>query len=249
MRYLMTIEYSGKQYAGWQSQKNAIGIADVLNDRLSQLFHQKINVEGSGRTDAGVHAMAQVAHFDADPVIPPSRLAMAVNTMLPQDIRVLSAREVAPTFHSRFDAVEKTYVYKMYVSRILSPLRADTHAQVIPPVDFGKMERAARDLVGRHDFIAFSSTGRSGETTVRTISNVSIKMDGDEIVFAVTGDGFLYNMVRIMVGTLVFIGKGKLPETAVKDMLETGNRRLGGKTYAPQGLYLASVVYDESKLR
>ncbi len=244
MRYLITVEYLGKNYSGWQSQKNATGVADVLNEKLSQLFKQKINVDGSGRTDAGVHAIAQTAHFDADPVIPPSRLAMAVNTMLPHDIRVKKAVEVDGKFHARFDATEKTYVYKMYVSRMLSPLRLDTHAQVIPPIDFAKMERATKDLVGRHDFVAFSSTGRSGETTVRTISDASIVMDGDEITFSVTGDGFLYNMVRIIVGTLVFIGKGKIPATAVQDMLKTGDRTLGGKTYAPQGLYLKSVKYD-----
>ncbi len=243
MRYLITVEYLGKNYAGWQSQKNATGVADVLNEKLSELFKQKINVDGSGRTDAGVHAMGQMAHFDAEPVIPPSRLAMAINTMLPTDVRVLQATAVADDFHARFDAVEKTYVYKMYVSRILSPLRADTHAQVIPPIDFGKMERGVQHLIGTHDFIAFSSSGRSGETTVRTISDATITMDGDEITFSVTGDGFLYNMVRIIVGTLVFMGKGKIPETAIQDMLATGNRRLGGKTYAPQGLYLKQVKY------
>ncbi len=243
MRYLITIEYFGKNYAGWQSQKNAVGVADVLNQKLSELFNQKINVDGSGRTDAGVHAIGQMAHFDADPIIPPCRLAMAINTRLPYDIRVKKAIEVAPDFHARFDAKEKTYIYKMYVSRMLSPIRLDTHAQVIPPIDFGKMQEAAKALVGTHDFIAFSSAARSVETTIRTVKSADITMDGDELVFSITGDGFLYNMVRIIVGTLVFIGKGKLPVSAINDMLKTGDRTLGGKTYSPCGLYLKEVKY------
>ncbi len=243
MRYLITIEYFGKNYSGWQSQKNAIGVADVLNEKLSELFKQKINIDGSGRTDAGVHAIGQMAHFDAAPVIPPSRLAMAINTRLPYDIRVKKAVEVPADFHARFDAKQKTYVYKMYVSRMLSPVRLDTHAQVIPPIDFAKMVEASKDLVGRHDFVAFSSAARTVDTTVRTVVDADLTMDGDEIIFSITGDGFLYNMVRIIVGTLVFIGKGKIPVTAIRDMLQSGDRTLGGKTYAPHGLYLKEVKY------
>lgn len=246
MRYFVTVEYFGKNYVGWQSQINGVAVQDVLNRALSELFGEDIRTEGSGRTDSGVHAIGQTAHFDSDKVFPLNRLPMAVNSLLPKDIRVKSARIVPDDFHVRYSAKRKTYVYKMYVSRFISPVRADTHVQVVPPVDVEIMKEALQDIVGTHDYRAFSATGsKITDNTVRTIYSAELTEDGDELTLTVTGDGFLYNMVRIIVGTLVFIGKGKRPPTALRDMIETGNRDLGGKTFPAHGLYLYSVVYDE----
>ncbi len=244
MRYLLTVEYFGKNYVGWQSQINGIAVQDVLNSALSKLLLEEIKTEGSGRTDAGVHAIGQAVHFDTTKNFPPSRLPMAVNSLLPKDIRVKKAEIVPDDFHVRYSAKKKTYIYKMYVSRFISPVRADTYVQVIPPIDVEKMKRATADLVGTHDFKAFSATGsKITDNTTRTIYSATLTENDDELIFTITGDGFLYNMVRIIVGTLVFIGKGKRPETAIKDMLATGDRTLGGKTFPAQGLYLLSVKY------
>lgn len=243
MRYLITVEYDGSAYAGWQSQKNAVAVQDVLNAALSDLFSEDIKTEGSGRTDSGVSAKGQTAHFDAEKAIDPEKIPFAVNTRLPYDIRVLTAKTVSDDFHARYSVKKKTYVYKFYVSRILSPTRRKTHAQLVPPVDFELMKDAARDLIGTHDFAGFSSTGSHITNTVRTLSYVNLEQSGDEITLTLTGDGFLYNMVRIIAGTLAFIGKGKLPPSSVRSVLETKNRKLAGKTYPPEGLCLVKVEY------
>ncbi len=246
MRYLLTVEYFGKNYVGWQSQINGVAVQDVLNRALSELFNENIRTEGSGRTDSGVHATGQTAHFDSEKAFPLNRLPMAVNSLLPKDVRVKSARIVPDDFHVRYSAKRKTYVYKMYVSRFISPVRADTHVQVVPPVDVELMKKALVDIAGTHDFKAFSATGsKITDNTVRTIYFAELTQKDDELTLTVTGDGFLYNMVRIIVGTLVFIGKGKRPPTALKDMIEKGDRELGGKTFPAHGLYLKEVVYDE----
>lgn len=244
MRYLITVEYDGSAYAGWQSQKNAVAVQDVLNAALSDLFSKDIKTEGSGRTDSGVSALGQTAHFDAEKLIDPEKIPFAVNTRLPDDIRVLSATTVSDDFHARYSVKKKTYIYRFYISRILSPTRRRTHTQLVPPVDFDLMKRAAADLIGTHDFAGFSSTGSHITNTVRTLSYANLEQHGDEITLTVTGDGFLYNMVRIIAGTLAFIGKGKLPPTAIKDTLATKSRKSAGKTYPPEGLCLLKVEYE-----
>lgn len=247
MKILLTIEYFGKNYAGWQRQKNALSVQEVLEERLSNTLNCPIKLWGSGRTDSGVHALGQRAHFIYDGSFPIKKLPVAVNTMLPEDIRILDAVVVDDNFHAQYDAKKKTYIYKYYVSRTLRPTKNDTYGQIpydLCYLDFSKMERACKDLIGEHDFVGFSSSGSGIENTVRTIFSADIAMCGEDITLVVCGNGFLYNMVRIIAGTLAYIGIGRLPESAVSDVLKTGIRKKAGKTYPPQGLYLQSVDYD-----
>ncbi len=248
MRILLTIEYNGKNYAGWQRQKNALSIQQVLEEKLAVVLQTSVVLFASGRTDSGVHAYGQKAHFDYDGNIPVGKIAFAVNTMLPDDIRIMDAVVVADDFHAQYSAKKKTYVYKMYVSRTLRPLKNDFSARIPydeDRLDFEKMQKACHDLVGTHDFVGFSSTGSGIKTTVRTVYSATLEKSGEDIVFTVCGNGFLYNMVRIIVGTLAYIGVGLLPDTAVKEVLEKKERTLGGKTYPPCGLYLKDVFYED----
>lgn len=245
MRILITIEYFGKNYAGWQRQKNALAVQQVLEESLSLILQTKITLVASGRTDRGVHALNQKAHFDYDGNFPVQKIAYAVNTTLPDDIRVLSAENVPDDFHAQYSAKKKTYLYKLYVSRTLHPIKNLMSAHIAyPDIDFEKMLVACQDLIGTHDFKAFAATGSHIVNNVRTVYDARLTRNGEDIEFEITGNGFLYNMVRIAIGTLVWIGIGKLPVTAVKDMLETGDRKRGGKTLPPHGLYLKSVEYN-----
>lgn len=243
MRYVMVVEYDGTDYSGWQRQDNAPSVQQTIEDKLSVFLQKKTVIVASGRTDKGVHAYGQVAHFDTDSNIPPANMRYAVNTMLPHDIRIVDMYEVDADFHAQYSAKRKTYVYKTYVSRVLSPMRARYYAQVIPEVNVELMKQAAKCLVGEHDFRAFCSTGSSIQNKVRELYRVDINVQGDEIIFEIEGNGFLYNMVRIIVGTLVFIGRGMLPVDTTQKMLDTGIRKLGGKTYPACGLALKSVEY------
>ncbi|MFI3229580.1 MAG: tRNA pseudouridine(38-40) synthase TruA [Bacillota bacterium] len=246
MKYIIVIEYNGTNYSGWQCQKNAPSVQAVLQEKLSILFAEKITIFGSGRTDSGVHALGQVAHFSAEKSYLPSKVQHAVNSMLPKDIRIVSATEAPEDFHAQYSAKRKTYLYKAYVSRTSSPIKEGFYAQIPSPVDIELMKKCAAELVGEHDFIAFSSTGSGINKTIRTLYRLDITTTGNEIFFEVEGNGFLYNMVRIIVGTLIFIGLGRIAPTAISEMLTTGNRKLGGKTYSACGLYLKSVEYPQN---
>lgn len=245
MRYLITVEYCGRNYCGWQRQINAISVQEVLEEKLAVLLRHKVVLHASGRTDSKVHALGQAAHFDTETVIPPQKLLCAVNSMLPDDIRVRDCRVVPDDFHAQYSAKRKTYLYKAYVDRISSPVKEGLYARIIPPLDVELMQKTAEKLIGEHDFRAFSSTGSTVKTTVRTVYRLQITRRGNEIEFEIEGNGFLYNMVRIIVGTLIFVGKGKIPPENVDRMLQTGDRKAGGKTFAPEGLYLKSVFYPE----
>ena len=247
MRYAITVEYDGTNYSGWQRQLNALSVQQVLEDALSDFLKEKIVLHASGRTDRGVHAAGQTAHFDTLSEIPPHKIRFAVNSTLPEDVRIIDMRRVSCDFHAQYDVVSKTYSYKMYVGNTLSPLRRLYYTRVLPPVDVEAMRRAAAKLVGTHDFKAFCSTGSSIKTTVRTLYALDVASDGDEIILTVTGNGFLYNMVRIIAGTLAFIGKGKLPEENIDRMLATGERKLGGKTFPACALTLEKVLYPDTE--
>lgn len=173
-RYKITVSYLGTNYCGWQTQKNGTSVQSVLENAFSKLFGAKTAVTGSGRTDAGVHALGQVAHFDAETSIPAEKIPFAINTMLPEDVRVLSCEEVSPDFHARFQAKEKTYVYKLYLSPHLNPLKNATAENVCVPLDFEKMGKAARFIEGTHDFRCFEASGSSVKDTVRTVEKVEI---------------------------------------------------------------------------
>ena len=246
-RYAMIIEYDGTEYAGWQRQKNAVSVQQKIEEALEIVLGVKTIIYASGRTDAGVHAEGQVAHFDAEKELNLRSTAYSLNSLLPSDVKIQKIIKVAPDFHAQYSAKRKTYTYRSYVSDCPSPLKDRFYARILPPVDVEKMKSASKCLIGKHDFKAFCSTGSSIKSTEREIYEFNVIEKGDEVIFEITGNGFLYNMVRIIVGTLYFIGKGKLPETAIEEMLRTGNRRAGGKTYPACGLSLKKVEYVDAE--
>ncbi len=243
------MQYKGTEYCGWQRQKNGLSVQEVLATAVRETTGENAVMHGSGRTDAGVHAIAQAVHFDTHTAIPLSKLPIAINAHLPASVRVLSAFEVPQTFNARFDALSKTYVYKLYSAPVTSPLREGLFAFVHKRPDVSKMRLAAAFLLGEHDFKVFQAAGGHVKTTVRTIFDLSIKEEGEEITFEVTGNGFLYNMVRIMVGTLYYVGIGKLRVEDIPDILSSGKRDRAGKTMPPEGLYLKEVRYAVDQQR
>jgi tRNA pseudouridine38-40 synthase len=246
-KILLTIEYFGKNYAGWQCQKDIVSVQSVLEEKLSKALLQPIKVYGSGRTDSGVHALGQRAHFFYEGSLPAHNIASAVNCHLPDDIRVTLSEEIFDAdFHAQYSAKSKTYMYRFYISRTLSPMRNFLSAQIPYDVDrfsFDKMKSAVSDLIGTHDFKGFSSTGSNIKNTVRTIEKATLSKENDEITLIIQGNGFLYNMVRIIAGTLVGIGLGRLNEDAISKTLTTKLRKNAGKTFPAHGLTLVSVEY------
>ncbi|MDL2225190.1 tRNA pseudouridine(38-40) synthase TruA [Eubacteriales bacterium OttesenSCG-928-M02] len=244
MRIKAICEYDGTDYGGWQRQKNAMTIQERIEDALMDLLDVKTPITGAGRTDAGVHARGQVFHFDTDTRIPPEKLAYGVNFRLPDDIRVKETSMVAADFHARFSPVGKWYRYRMYHHPIDSPLmgRYSWHIPY-PRLEEEQMERSIQCLVGTHDFLAFSAAGSQMKTSVRTIEEISFRREEDMVLLDIKGDGFLYNMVRIIAGTAADIGRGKLPVDTFATMLETKRRTDGGTTAPGKGLCLMEVYY------
>ena len=247
MRVLLRVEYNGSKYCGWQRQKNGLSVQAVLAKAVFEVTGENSVMHGSGRTDAGVHAMGQAVHFDTHTSIPMDKLPVAINAHLPETVRVLSAREVPAGFNARFDAISKTYVYKMYCAPVSSPLREGLFAFVHKRPNVDEMRRAAGYILGEHDFKVFQAAGGHVKSTVRRITSLVIEERGEEITFEVTGSGFLYNMVRIMVGTLYYVGIGKIAADDIPDILASGKRDRAGKTMPPEGLYLKEVVYEQDK--
>ena len=244
MRVLLRVEYKGTAYCGWQRQKNGLSVQEVLARAVCETTGESSVMHGSGRTDAGVHAIAQAVHFDTHTSIPLAKLPIAINAHLPETVRVLSAREVPQDFNARFNATGKTYLYKMYCAPVTSPLREGLFAFVHRRPDVAEMRRAAEHILGTHDFKVFQAAGGHVKTTVRTITDLTIREEGDEISFEVSGNGFLYNMVRILVGTLYYVGIGKLRADDLPEIILSGDRERAGKTMPPEGLYLKEVRYD-----
>ena len=244
MRVLLTVEYKGTAYCGWQRQKNALSVQEVLAKAYFDLTGEKVTMHGSGRTDAGVHALAQRVHFDTLAAIPPDRIPFALNPLLPCDVKVTEARQVPEDFNARFDVKRKTYIYKFYVSPHESPLLYDYAAHLVTPPDMEKMKECADRIVGEHDFKPFQATGGHVKSTVRTVYSIDIEQKGKEYSIKVEGNGFLYNMVRIIAGTIYWCGIGKIPPSNVDEAFRTGDRKLLGKTLEAKGLYLAKVEYD-----
>lgn len=254
MRYRAVVSYFGKDYVGWQRQLNGISVQQRLEEALTRTFGVPTECTASGRTDAGVHAAGQVVHFDADTPIPADKIPFAVNTELPDDISVLSCKPVPDSFNARFSAKRKTYRYSVYVSRHRLPLLAPTHAHIAVPLDIDAMRKCAALIEGEHDFKSFEASGSKVKSTVRTVYRAEVAAEGDirggvlaegRVYITVTGNGFLYNMVRIIAGTLVYAGMGKLAEADIVRALEEGDRTLAGKTLPPEGLTLMSVEYGD----
>jgi tRNA pseudouridine38-40 synthase len=240
----LTIEYDGTDYAGWQTQhKKHKTIQQVIEDTLRVILQQDIKLIGSGRTDAGVHALGQVANFKTGSSIPPERLKKALNALLPKDIVICSVEEAEPLFHSRFAAKTKAYRYAIlnrdYPSAIL---RARVH-YCPHPLDIARMQKEAACLLGRHDFKAFQASSKKEKNPVKIIKKLAIRREGDIIYFDIEADGFLYNMVRNIVGTLIEIGRGRLKKGYLKRLLLSKDRRLAGPTAPAKGLCLMKVGY------
>ncbi|NLZ25188.1 MAG: tRNA pseudouridine(38-40) synthase TruA [Clostridiales bacterium] len=244
MRYLITVEYDGTNYVGWQKQTNGISVQEVLENALGRLFSKDTPCTAAGRTDAGVHALAQAVHFDADTSIPTEKIPFALNTLLPDDISVKSIREVPGDFNARYSAKKKTYRYSIYVSPHRLPLLERTHAHCVKPLDIDEMKKAAEHIKGEHDFSAFEAAGAVVKSKVRTIYSLNIEQKGNEVTITVTGNGFLYNMVRIIAGTLMYVGLHKLSADDVKTIIDSRDRTAAGKTLPAKGLMLVSVEYE-----
>ena len=215
MRVLLTLQYLGTRYAGWQSQTNATAIQDVVEAALSKMFGAVIRVEGAGRTDAGVHARGQRAHADVPFAIEPGGFRQGINNLLPHDIRVANVEPVANDFHCRFAAKLKSYVYRIWNDEVADVFADQTHAHVPQPLDAVRMRGAALALAGHHDFAAFTVISPEVSSTERTITSIDVVRDGNAIAITVTADGFLRYMVRRIAGSLIEIGRGKLAPAAI----------------------------------
>ena len=244
MRIKLIVEFDGTDYAGWQRQENAMTVQQKLEEALERLFGEKITVFGASRTDAGVHAAGMVCHFDVETKIPVERIAYALNFTLPKDIRVKDSAQTAPGFHARFDAKAKWYRYTIYNHKHASALNRRTVAHVPYVLSVSSMQEALQNLLGKHDFAAFAASGSVVKDTTREIYLARLQKNGDKIVLDIMGNGFLYNMVRIIAGTLIDIGRGKLGTDTFKKMLQTKDRVLGGMTAPPQGLILQRIYYE-----
>lgn len=240
---LITICYDGSAFHGWQVQKNALAVQQVLQDAIEAVFGERLDVKGCSRTDSGVHANMYCCNFFTDMSISCEGVVMALNTKLPKQIAVLSCREVEQDFHARYNCKSKQYVYKLYNAKIRNPFYADYAYHYRWHIDEDYLNTEAQAFVGTHDFSGFCSSKSDVEDTVRTISSISVKRDGDMVLFTVEADGFLYNMVRIIVGTLIFVNEGKIAQGELAEVIESKCRKRAGKTAPPNGLYLNKVVY------
>lgn len=247
-RILLKIRYHGAAFVGWQVQKNGKSVQEQMQDAIEEIFGSRVGVTGCSRTDSGVHAMEYCLCFDPPRPMELKRIAFALNSVLPDSISVLSAAEVSADFHPRYHAVAKEYVYRFYDSPAPDPFKKGLAFHERKGLDAEKMNRAAQCFLGSHDFKGFMSTGSKIEDTVRTIYYSAVERNGDEVVFRVVGDGFLYNMVRIMAGTLLFVSMGRIDEADLPRIIDSGERAFAGKTMPAYGLYLNKVYYDEKEV-
>ena len=244
----LQLMYNGTAYHGWQVQKNAISVAETLEGALAATVGHPVKCTGAGRTDAGVHAEVYVANFRTGSRIPVDRLPLAVNTRLPNDIVVVRAAEVPESFNAIGSCKKKEYTYRIYNSRLGNPFFVDRAWFYPRRLNEGVMARAAAQFVGTHDFRAVRSVGTETKTTVRTVYYFDVSRRGDLIECRVCANGFLYNMVRAMVGTIVYAAEGKLVPESIPDILASGNRTLAGPTVPPGGLYMTRLWYREEAL-
>lgn len=246
MNVLVTLAYKGTNYVGFQVQPNGLSVCEAFQDALQAVLGARPDVKGCSRTDAGVHALGFCLNFHYDGRIPPEKLTGALNAHLPADIRVQGARQVPEAFHARYAAHRKTYCYRIRNSRVDSPFDADLCYRLAAPLDASAMQRAADGFVGTHDFMALCAAGSSVAAhgdTVRTITACRVERRGELVTITVTADGYLYNMVRILAGTLAEAGQGRFDPAAVPALLASRDRKRAGPTLPAKGLFLVSVEY------
>ena len=237
-RIFLRVAYDGTDFVGWQIQNEGRTVEGELNKAINALTGETIEVIGASRTDSGVHAKGNVAVFDTESTVPADRFMYALNSLLPEDISVVESKEVAPDFHPRHCSSIKTYEYRIFVSRINDPLK-----RFPTELNVERMDDAAKYLIGEHDFKSFCCVRTQAETTVRKIYSADVFHDGDDIVIRVSGAGFLYNMVRIIAGSLMEVGSGKKDPIHIKEVLEGTDRTLAGPTAEPQGLTLVNIEF------
>jgi tRNA pseudouridine38-40 synthase len=244
----LTLEYDGTAYHGWQRQPQALTIQEVVEAALAKILGHAVRLQGSGRTDAGVHALGQVAHCRTTSRLPAAALLAGLNSLLPRDIAVLDVQEAAPTFHARYDAVAKTYEYRLLNRPVPSPLQRHTCWWLRRPLDLERLQAAAQAIVGEHDFAAFQSSGSDVKSTVRQVQQAAWhELPGGWKYFLITANGFLRGMVRNLVGTMVEVGWGKRPVEDMARILASRDRRQAGPAAPAQGLYLKEVIYSAER--
>lgn len=244
-RILFTIAYDGSDFFGWQKQpdENIRTVQGEFEKALGRFFKKNVECIGASRTDRGVHAMGQRAVIDIDTTVPTEKFPLALHSFLPEDISVVNAEDVNAEFHPRYDCVKKTYRYKIYNGKYRNPICRKYSEYCHVFLDEKKMNEVSKAFIGTHDFKAFAASGNSSKTTVRTIFDIDVKREGEFVVITVTGDGFLYNMIRIMAGTLMLAGTGKLDFDGLLKIIESRDRTKAGKTAGPNGLTLMEINY------
>ena len=245
MRILIRVSYDGTAYSGWQIQPNATTVEGTLRQAVCSLFGADIELIGASRTDAGVHALGNVAVFDTNTRIPGEKISYALNQRLPEDIRIQMSEEVELDFHPRYCDSEKTYEYRILNRKFPVPTERLYSYFYHYKLDVDKMREATSYLIGRHDFASFCGSGAQVKTTIRTVTGIEVFREGDMVTIRVSGTGFLYNMVRIIVGTLLRVGRGFYTPEQVKEILEAKDRQAAGVTAPPQGLMLMQIEYEK----
>lgn len=244
-RIMLTVAYDGSNYHGWQVQPNAITVEEVINKTLTDLLKESITVIGASRTDSGVHALGNVAVFDTNTKIPGDKISYSLNQRLPSDIVIRGSREVPPTFHPRYCNSIKTYQYKIFNSKFPLPTERLYSHFIYYPLDVEAMVRGAEYLIGEHDFKSFCSTKTQVVDTIRKIYHLDVSKNEDMITISISGNGFLYNMIRIISGTLIKVGCGVYPPTRVAEILEKRDRSAAGATAPAVGLTLKKIEYPD----
>ena len=244
MRIALGIEYDGAAHCGWQSQPNSCGVQDKLEQALAGIAAEKISLLCAGRTDTGVHALAQVAHFDTTAQRPDTAWVRGVNALLPDSIAVQWAIPVADDFHARFSAISRTYTYMLYNHPVRPALQNGKVGWYHAPLDLAAMQSAAQSLFGQHDFSAFRAAECQAKTSIKTMSYINIEQRGEYLILTLNANGFLHHMVRNIVGSLIYIGAGKQPVTWMRELLLAKDRTHAAPTFAPDGLYLAAIEYE-----
>ena len=245
MRYKITIEYDGTKYVGWQRQKEQKSVQEVIEKALEKAFNQEIEITVSGRTDAGVHALGQVAHFDLDKNLNDFQMMMAINNNIPheEDINIIKSEMVSDQFHSRFDAKMRHYQYKILNRKAPSSLNKNRAWYVPQNLDLSKMQEAAESLIGQHDFSSFRDKECQSKSPIKTLNSIKIEKIGEIINLDFAAKSFLHHMVRNIVGTLCWVGKDKISVGEIKNILAAKNRNLSGPNAPAHGLYLTKIEY------
>ena len=244
---LFCCSYDGRKYHGYQVQKNALTVTEVLQDAIETVTGKRDGIIGCSRTDSGVHAKEYYFNMHTECSIPPERLMCALNRVLPNDIVITHCKEVDYSFHARYSAKGKQYVYKLYTGEVRNPFCEGLAYYYHRSVDISLLNSSAQHFVGTHDFAGFCNAGSNVADTVRTIWDFSVKEENGFVIFTISGNGFLYNMVRILVGTLLRVNEGKISESDLDKLIASKDRHLAGKTISPCGLYLNKVYYDSAR--